>query len=77
MGHFLCGVETVKSFVNIRLRCNISNPKKIAKTSTLQPPGKLSADAQSLRSPVQQAFCCRTEDETNLHIILVINIVYS
>ena len=31
MGHCLCGVETVKRFVNIRLHCNVSNLKKIAK----------------------------------------------
>jgi len=29
-GHFLCGVETVKCFVNIRLHCNVSNLKKIS-----------------------------------------------
>ena len=37
MGHFLCGVETVKRFVNIRLHCNVSNLKKISKMSTLHP----------------------------------------
>jgi len=34
MGHFLCGVETVKRFVNIRLHYNVSNLKKISKMST-------------------------------------------
>jgi len=37
MGHFLCGVETVKRFVNIRLHCNVSNLKKISKMSTFHP----------------------------------------
>ena len=36
-GHCLCGVETVKRFVNIRLHCNVSNLKKISKMSTLHP----------------------------------------
>jgi len=40
VGHFLCGVETVKRFVNVRLHCNVSNLKKISKMSTLQPLGK-------------------------------------
>jgi len=44
MGHFLCGVETVKRFVNEHLHCNVSNLKKICEMSTL-PPGKISADA--------------------------------
>jgi len=37
MGHFLCGVETVKSFVKIRLHYNVSNLKKISKMSTFHP----------------------------------------
>jgi len=40
MGHFLCGVETAKRFVNIRLHCNVSNQKKISKMSTLHTPWK-------------------------------------
>ena len=35
MGHFLCGVETVKSFVKVHFHCNVSNLKKISKMSTL------------------------------------------
>jgi len=35
VGNFLCGVETVKRFVNVRLHCNVSNLKKISKMSTL------------------------------------------
>jgi len=34
MEHCLCGVETVKRFVNIRLHCNVSKLKKISKMST-------------------------------------------
>jgi len=47
IGHFLCGVETVKRFVNTRLHCNVSNLKMISKSKmlTLHPPGKISADA--------------------------------
>jgi len=37
MGYFLCGVETAKRFVNIRLHCNVSNLKKISKMSTFHP----------------------------------------
>ena len=37
IGHFLCGVETVKRFVNVRLRCNVSNLNKVSKMSTLPP----------------------------------------
>jgi len=37
MGQFLCGVETVKRFVNIRLHCNVSNLKKMSKMSTFHP----------------------------------------
>jgi len=39
------GVERVKSFVNVRLHCNVSNLKKISKISTLLS-GKSSADAR-------------------------------
>jgi len=41
MGHFLCGVETVKSFVNIRLHYNVSNLKRTSSMSTLHPLEKL------------------------------------
>jgi len=39
MGPFLCGVETAKRFVNIRLHCIVSNLKRIRKRkmSTLPP----------------------------------------
>ena len=51
MGHFLCGVETVKRFVNIRLHCNISNLKITSKIMTLQPLGNISADAHCYSHP--------------------------
>jgi len=35
MRHFLCGVEKVKRFVNIRLHWIVRNLKKISKMSTL------------------------------------------
>jgi len=38
MGHFLCGVETVKRFVNVHLQCNVSNLKNISNMMTLPPP---------------------------------------
>jgi len=44
-GHFLCGVERVKRFVNVSLHCIISNLKTISKMPTLSPPGKFSVDA--------------------------------
>jgi len=37
MGHCLCGVETVKRYVNIRLHCSVSNLKKISKMTMLHP----------------------------------------
>jgi len=37
MGNFLCGVETAKRFVNIRLHCSVSNLRKISKMSTFHP----------------------------------------
>jgi len=39
MGKFLCGVETVKNFVNAHFHCNvsISNLKQISKMSRLSP----------------------------------------
>jgi len=54
MGHFLCGVETLKRFVKIYLHCNVSNLKNISKMSTLSPPGK-SLRRPLLLSPFQQA----------------------
>jgi len=44
MGNFLCGVETVKRFVNILSHCNVSNLKKIqAKCQRCTYRGKFSA----------------------------------
>ena len=40
MGHVLCGVETVKHFVNVYLHCNANNLKKISKMSPLTPSEK-------------------------------------
>jgi len=37
MGHFFCGVERVKRFVNVHLHCIISNLKRISKMSTCPP----------------------------------------
>jgi len=37
VGHFLCGVETVKRFVNVHLHCNVSNLKNISNIMTLPP----------------------------------------
>ena len=38
MRHFLCGVETVKRFVNVHLHCNVSNLKIISNMMTLPLP---------------------------------------
>jgi len=51
MGLFLCGVETVKSFVNIRLHCDVSNLKKISKMLTFHP-WQISADAHGYFHPL-------------------------
>jgi len=37
MGHFLCGVERVKCFVNIRLHCIYSSLKRVRIKPTLSP----------------------------------------
>jgi len=37
MGHFLCGVETVKRSVNVHLHCNVSNLKNTNNMMTLPP----------------------------------------
>jgi len=48
MAHFLCGLERLKCFVNVRyLYCFASNQKTLSKTSTLSPSGKISADAHA------------------------------
>jgi len=54
MGHFLCGVETIKRFVKIRLHCNVSKMKKISKMSTLHSPWKNFCGRSWLLSPFQQ-----------------------
>jgi len=41
---FLCGVQRVKRFMNVRFHCNVSDLKRWSKTSTLSP-GKITADA--------------------------------
>jgi len=46
MGHFLCGVERLKRFVNVHLHCIVSNLKRISKISTL------SSVEKFLRTPV-------------------------
>jgi len=45
MGHFLCGVEMVKPYVNAHLHCIVSSLKLASKMSTLQINGKLSLNA--------------------------------
>jgi len=55
MWHLLRGVETVKYFVNVRLNCNVSNPKQISKMSTLHRPWKNSYGSPWLLSPFQQS----------------------
>jgi len=45
MGHFLCGVERIKRFVNNHLHRIFSNLKTINKISALPTPGKIYADA--------------------------------
>jgi len=47
MGHFLCGVERVKCYVNVHLHCMVSNLKITNKMSTLPSHAKISADAHS------------------------------
>jgi len=55
-GHFRCGAERAKRFVNVNLHCNISTLKTISKMSTLPPFWKIYADAHGcFRSPFQQA----------------------
>jgi len=41
MGHFLCGVERVKCFVNIHLHCIYSNLKRVRKRLTMSPLEKI------------------------------------
>ena len=40
-GHFLCGVERIKRFVNVHVHCVVSNLKRISKMSTLHPLEKI------------------------------------
>jgi len=47
MGHFLCGVERVKHYVNVHLHCIVSSLQGTSKMSTLPAPGKISADANA------------------------------
>jgi len=47
MGHFLCGVERVKRYVNVHLHCMVSNLKTTNKMSTLPSLAKISADAHA------------------------------
>jgi len=44
-GHFLCGVERAKRFVNVHVHCIVSNLKRITEITTLPAPGKIFADA--------------------------------
>jgi len=41
MGHFLCGAERVKCFVNIHLHCIYSNLEKVRKRLTMSPLEKI------------------------------------
>ena len=45
MGHFRCGVERVKCYVNVHLHCIVSSLKWASKMSTLLINGKISANA--------------------------------
>ena len=56
IGHFLCGIVTVKRFVTIRLHCNVSNLKMMSKMSTLHTSGKISADAHGYFHPFNKHF---------------------
>jgi len=47
IGHFICGVEGVKRYVNFHLHCTISNLKWTNKMSTFPARGKISADAHA------------------------------
>jgi len=47
MGGSLCGVKTVKRYVNVHLHCIVGSLKRTSKTSTLPTPGKISADAHA------------------------------
>jgi len=44
MGHFLCGVERVKRYVNTHLHCIVSSLKWSSKMSTLPINGKISVN---------------------------------
>jgi len=47
-------VKRVKRFVDVRLRCIVSNLKRISKIVDSVPPGKIAADARDWRPA-----CCR------------------
>jgi len=45
MGNFVCGVENVRGFVKVHLRCIVRNLKKDKRNVDVAPPGQISADA--------------------------------
>jgi len=47
MGHFRCGVEMVKRYVNAHLHCIVSSLKWASKMSTLPISGKISVNANA------------------------------
>jgi len=47
MGHFLCGIEMAKSYVNAHLHCIVSSLKRASKMSTLPINGKISVNAHA------------------------------
>jgi len=55
MGHFLCGVEGVKRFVNIRLHCNVSQPVKDQQNVDVATPWKILYGRSRLISPFLRA----------------------
>ena len=50
MVQFLCDVESVKRYVNVRLHCIVSNLERISKASTFPPHGKF------LRAPMLEVY---------------------
>jgi len=68
MGHFLCGVEREKRYVNVHLHlhCIVSNLKTKSKMSTLPTPAKISADTHACVYNLISAFYCAI----NNHFVL-------
>jgi len=59
MGHFVCGVESIKRFLNVHLHCIVSNvPNQVSKYSG--PP-------ELLRSEISFSRTCKIPKQWKLH----------